>query len=81
MEDVAEWVGVEELENNEITLRKRESLEDKERIGGDWDREEREEENELVEINERPERLHRWLSKSESDLQTELSRGRADEEK
>ena len=53
------------MEDDEVALSEGESLEGREGVGGNRQGEEREEEDELVEVDERPERLHGRLSNSE----------------
>ena len=59
---MCEREGVQELEENKISCGEIKSTEENEGVGGQLEREEREEEDELVEIDERPERFHGRLS-------------------
>ena len=62
MEERLESDGVEELEKHHVALSKGESLEEKQGVGGEGEREKRKEVDELTEVDERPERLHRVLT-------------------
>ena len=52
---MCEREGVQELDENKISCGEAKSVEENEGVGGQLEREEREEEDELIEDDERPE--------------------------
>ena len=55
---VLEGNFIEQLEEDEASLNESEGTEEEKRVGWEFEREKRKEEDDLVETNERPEGLH-----------------------
>lgn len=55
---VLEGNFIEQLKEDEASLNESESTEEEKRVGWEFEREKRKEEDDLVETNERPEGLH-----------------------